>query len=77
VTAIDELEYVRRGSGRYPGYHPGAPHPLAAVGRQPLVDDQVANVDRDDRERVDVDREQIPVLRWLDAALGLQPDAKA
>ena len=38
-----------------PGLH--AAHRLATVGRRPPVDHELPIVDRDDRERVDVDRE--------------------
>jgi hypothetical protein len=45
-----------------------AAHGLTTVGRRPLVDDELALFDRDHRECVDVDGEQIPVVRRLDAA---------
>ena len=54
----------------------GATHRLAAVALRPSVDHELPTVRRDDRERVDVDREQIPVLWWIEAALRLQPGPK-
>jgi hypothetical protein len=54
----------------------GAAQRLAAVSRRPTVDHELPAVGRDDRERVDVDREQVPVLGRLEATFGLQPGAK-
>ena len=59
-----------------PPYASRAAHRLAAVGRRPPVDHELSTVDRDDSERVDVDREQIPVRGRLEAPLGRQPSAK-
>ena len=54
----------------------GAAHRLAAVGGRPPVDHELPCIGRDDGDGVDVDREEIPVLRRLEATLGLQPGAE-
>jgi hypothetical protein len=59
-----------------PSHASRATHRPTAVGRRPPIDHQLPTVDRDDSDRVDVDREQIPVLGRLSATFGRQPRAK-